>query len=171
MQCSQCLCMLTPRRYPPPLECYVWSSSWLFNFSGGSPCVSSITVCYTDIPRPLWKFETLFLLCDNWTHLLYFSYRPQCSSAVNRLHEHLHPSQRLFTSSVSHPVVSSSPLTEPINSFWQLQCIVLQLPFDLVQIHLHRWIESMGSCIYFGILVFLWPSVSTLHFAISEIPI
>jgi hypothetical protein len=135
--------------------------------------VSSITVCYTEIPQPLWQFETLRLLCDSRTHLLCFSYRPQCSSAVNRLHEHLHPSQRLFTSSVSHPEVSSSPLAEPISGFWQLHCIVLQLPSDLVQIHLHRWIESMGSCIHFGISAFdnSVLSVLTLYFMISEVPI
>jgi hypothetical protein len=67
MQCSQCLCMLTPRRYPPPLECSVWSSSWFFSFSGGSPRVSSITVCYTEIPQSLWQFKTLCLLWDSQT--------------------------------------------------------------------------------------------------------
>jgi hypothetical protein len=41
----------------------------------------SITVCYTDIPQPLWQFETLCLLCDSRAHLLYSSYRPQCSSS------------------------------------------------------------------------------------------
>jgi hypothetical protein len=62
--------------------------------------------------------------------------------SVNRLHEHLHPSQRLFTSSVSHLEVFSSPLAETISGFWQLHCIVLQFPSDLVQIHLHHWICS-----------------------------
>ena len=80
MQCSPCLCMHTLHRYPPPLKFSVWSSSWLFSFSGGSPHVSSITVCYSEIPQPLWQFETLRLLCDSRTHLLCFSYRPQCPS-------------------------------------------------------------------------------------------
>jgi hypothetical protein len=39
--------------------------------------VSSITVCYPEIPQALWQFETLRLFCDNRTHFLYFSYRPQ----------------------------------------------------------------------------------------------
>jgi hypothetical protein len=39
-----------------------------------------ITGCYTEIPQPLWQFETLRLLCDSRTHLLCFSYRPQCPS-------------------------------------------------------------------------------------------
>jgi hypothetical protein len=85
----------------------LWPFSHAFNF----------TVCYTEIPQPLWQFETLRLLCESRTHLLYFSYRPQCSSIFNRLHEHLHPSQSLFTSSVSHPEVSSHPLVETINGF------------------------------------------------------
>jgi hypothetical protein len=54
----------------------------------------------------------------------------------------LEDSQRLFTFSVNHPQVSSSPLAETISGFWQLYYVVLQLPSDLVQIHLHRWICS-----------------------------
>jgi hypothetical protein len=37
----------------------------------------SITVCYIEIPQPLWQFETLGLLCDSRAHLLCFSYRLQ----------------------------------------------------------------------------------------------
>jgi hypothetical protein len=51
-------------------------------------------------------------------------------------------SQRLFTFSVNHPQVSSSPLAETISGFWQLYYVVLQFPSDLVQIHLHHWICS-----------------------------
>ena len=97
--------------------------------------MSSITVCYTEIPQSLWQFETLRLLCDSRTHLLCFSYRPQCSSAVNRLHWHLHPSQRLLTTSASHPVVSSSPLAEPISGFWKLHYEPLE-PYAFGTFHL-----------------------------------
>jgi hypothetical protein len=54
----------------------------------------------------------------------------------------LEDSQRLFTFSVNHPPVSSSPLAETISGFWQSYYVVLQLPSDLVQIHLHHWICS-----------------------------
>jgi hypothetical protein len=50
--------------------------------------------------------------------------------AVNRLHEQsfllLVDAFRLFTSSVNHAEVSSSPLAETISGFWQLHCDVQQ---------------------------------------------
>ena len=130
MQCSQFLCMLTPRRYPPPLECSIWSSSWLFSFSVGSPRMSIITVCYPEIRQPLWQFETLRLLCDNRTHFLCFNYRPQfpsiCQSLLRIVFLHLDKAWRLFISSSDHTVVSSNSLADVINGFWQFHCIVHQ---------------------------------------------
>jgi hypothetical protein len=66
----------------------------------------------------------------------------QLSIASTNIFIPLEDSQRLFTFSVNHPQVSSSPLAETISGFWQLYYVVLQLPSDLVQIHLHRWICS-----------------------------
>jgi hypothetical protein len=45
----------------------------------------NITVCCTEIPQPLWQFETLRLLCDSRAHLLCFNYRLQCSSVYQYL--------------------------------------------------------------------------------------
>jgi hypothetical protein len=53
----------------------LWHFSHTFN----------ITVCCTEIPRPLWQFETLRLLCESPAHLLCFSYRLQCSSICQSL--------------------------------------------------------------------------------------
>jgi hypothetical protein len=64
----------------------------------------NIIVCYIKIPQPPWHFETLCLLCDNRAHLLYSSYRPQCSSSCQS-------PPRTSSSLLKIPRVSSPPLS------------------------------------------------------------
>jgi hypothetical protein len=53
----------------------LWRFSHAFN----------ITVCCSDLPQPLWQFETLHLLYDSRAHLLCFSYRLQRSYVYQSL--------------------------------------------------------------------------------------
>jgi hypothetical protein len=90
----------------------------------------SITGCYTRFlslsgSLRLFIFSVtveLILLCFQ----LQASMLIQLSIASTNIFIPLEDSQRLFTSSVNHPEVSSSPLAETISGFWQLHCVVLQ---------------------------------------------
>jgi hypothetical protein len=80
----------------------------------------SITVCYTEIPQPLWQFETLRLLCDSRAHLLCSSYRPQCSSSCQS-------PPRTSSSLLKIPRDSSPPLSitpKCLRVLWQKPSVV-----------------------------------------------
>jgi hypothetical protein len=80
----------------------------------------NITVCYTEIPQPLWQFETLRLLCDSRAHLLCSSYRPQCSSSCQS-------PPRTSSSLLNIPRDSSPPLSvilKCLRVLWQKPSVV-----------------------------------------------
>ena len=66
--------MLTPHQIPPYLKCSFWSSLWLFSFSGSLRLVISSVIVELTFSVPVTGLNA--------------------HPAINRLHEHLHPSWR-----------------------------------------------------------------------------
>jgi hypothetical protein len=111
------------------VECSACSSWQLFSFSVCSTHLSIITGCHTEIPSHHQQ-SRFFIFCSSRAQLSVAVNGSNALPAVNRLHEQsfllLADAFRLFTSSVNHTKVSSSPLAETISGFWQLHCDVQQ---------------------------------------------
>jgi hypothetical protein len=105
------------------VECFACSSLQLFSFSGCSFHFSNIIGCYNQIPSPHYQL-IFFIFCCNRAQLLCCSFRVQrsssCQSPPWTVFVQLADPLRLFTFSVNHTGVSSSPLVETINGFKQL---------------------------------------------------
>ena len=87
----------------------------------------SITGCYVEIPQPLWQLR-LFVFSVK-VELTFFvlvtgSIPSSCQSPPRVVFIPLADSMWLFCSSGNHTKVSSHPLVEPINGYWQFHCVM-----------------------------------------------